>query len=252
VHELIADLPYDDRPRERLSLHGADTLSDAELLAILLGSGMRGKNAIQLGRELLSSGGKTALARRDAKQLAAFRGMGPAKAARIVAAFELARRYASRQEELPPPFDTDALGRSLMLQLADIGQERVGGVFLDSRQRVLRQRVLFIGSITHALVSTREIIRCALEDHCVGIVLYHNHPSGDPTPSREDLTFTAKLEDSLRLCDLELVDHLIVGGSRYLSMRDRGMLRALSGGDSRFFSPPPVPDEPRRSDHTHR
>src|SRR5258706_15216369 len=105
VHELIADLPYDDRPRERLSLHGADTLSDAELLAILLGSGMRGKNAIQLGRELLSSGGKTALARRDAKQLAAFRGMVPANPAQVEAAFELDRRYTTRLEELPPPFD---------------------------------------------------------------------------------------------------------------------------------------------------
>ncbi len=225
MNELIADLPYDDRPRERLSMHGADTLSDAELLAILLGSGTQGKNAIQLGRELLSRGGKTALAKRDAKQLAAYRGMGPAKAARVVAAFELARRYASRQEdELPAPFDSDALGRSLMLRLSDIRQERVGGVFLDTRQRILRQRDLFVGSINHALVSTREIIRCALEDHCVGIVLYHNHPSGDPSPSKDDLTFTAKLRDSLRLCDLELVDHLIVGGNRYLSMRDRGML----------------------------
>jgi DNA repair protein RadC len=224
VHELVSDLPYDERPRERLSMHGADTLSDAELLAILLGSGMRGKNAIHLGRELLSDGGRAALARRDAKQLAAFRGMGPAKAARIVAAFELARRYATRQEEVLPPFDSDALGRSLMLRLSDVRQERVGGVFLDSRQRVLRQRDLFVGSINHALVSTREIIRCALEDHCNGIVIYHNHPSGDPSPSQDDVNFTTKLRDSLRLCDLELVDHLIVGSRRYFSMRERGML----------------------------
>jgi DNA repair protein RadC len=224
VNELIADLPYDDRPRERLSMHGADMLSDAELLAILLGSGARGKNALQLGRELLAGGGRTALAKRDVKQLATVRGMGPAKAARIVAAFELARRYASRQDDLPAPFDSDALGRSLMLRLSDVRQERVGGVFLDSRRRVLRQRTLFVGSVNHALVSTREVVRCALEDHCVGVVLYHNHPSGDPTPSGEDVGFTAKLRDSLRLCDLELVDHLIVGGNRYLSMRDRGML----------------------------
>lgn len=223
MRELISDLPYDDRPRERLSLHGADKLSDAELLAILLGSGMRGKNAIHLARELLSNGGRAALAQRNVKQLAAFRGMGPAKAARIAAAFELARRYATRQDQLPPPFDSDGLGRSLMLRLSDVRQERVGGVFLDARRRVLRQRDLFVGSINHAFVSTREIIRCALEDHCVGIVLYHNHPSGDPSPSADDMTFTTKLRDSLRLCDLELVDHLIVGGSRYLSMRDRGM-----------------------------
>lgn len=225
MYEVIADLPYDDRPRERLFKHGAVTLSDAELTAILLGSGTTGKNAIALGRELLL-GGRNELARRDAKQLIAARGVGPAKAARLLAAFELARRLAEQheQDEEKPLFDTDALGRSLMLRFAPYQQERVGGVFLDGRNRVLHQGVIFAGTIDHALVSTREIIRLALNENAVGIVLYHNHPSGDPTPSANDVLFTSKLRDSLQLCDLSLIDHVVVSTTRYVSMRDRGFL----------------------------
>jgi DNA repair protein RadC len=225
MYEVIADLPYDDRPRERLFKHGAVTLSDAELTAILLGSGTTGKNAIALGRELLLAG-RNELARRDAKQLIAARGVGPAKAARLLAAFELARRLAEQkeQDEEKPLFDTDALGRSLMLRFAPYQQERVGGVFLDGRNRVLHQRVIFAGTIDHALVSTREIIRLALNENAVGIVLYHNHPSGDPTPSANDVLFTTRLRDSLQLCDLSLIDHVIVSTTRYISMRDRGFL----------------------------
>jgi DNA repair protein RadC len=155
--------------------------------------------------------------------------MGPAKAARLMAAFELARRFAEQQNgenEKPKPlaYDADALGRSLMVRFAPNMQERVGGVFLDSRHRILHQRVIFAGTIDHALVSTREIIRLALHENAVGVVLYHNHPSGDPTPSLEDVKFTEKLRDSLKLCDISLVDHMIVSTSRYLSMRDRGLL----------------------------
>jgi DNA repair protein RadC len=225
MYEVIADLPYDDRPRERLFKHGAVTLSDAELTAILLGSGTTGKNAIALGRELLL-GGRNELARRDAKQLIEARGMGPAKAARLLAAFELARRLAEQheQEKEKPLFDTGALGRSLMLRFAPIQQERVGGVFLDGRNRVLHQRVIFAGTIDHALVSPREIIRLALNENAVSIVLYHNHPSGDPSPSANDVLFTTRLRDSLQLCDLTLLDHVIVSTTRYVSMRDRGYL----------------------------
>jgi DNA repair protein RadC len=152
--------------------------------------------------------------------------VGPAKAARLLAAFELARRLAEQheQDEEKPLFDTDALGRSLMIRFAPYQQERVGGVFLDGRNRVLHQGVIFAGTIDHALVSTREIIRLALNENAVGIVLYHNHPSGDPTPSANDVLFTSKLRDSLQLCDLSLIDHVIVSTTRYVSMRDRGFV----------------------------
>lgn len=221
--ELISDLPIDDRPRERLMTHGAETLSDAELLAILLGSGTLGKNAIQLARELLIEG-MPALRRRELSQLSQTRGVGAAKAARIAAAFELSRRLAAHEQEMAPHFDADALGRALIAGYAHHQQERLGVVLLDSRQRIVRQRDVFIGTINQALVSTRDIVRCALETNASAVVLYHNHPSGDPAPSADDLLFTRKMQEALKLVDLELVDHLIIGASRFYSMKQRGQI----------------------------
>lgn len=221
--ELIADLPLDDRPRERLLTHGPETLSDAELLAVLLGAGTRGKNAIQLARELLIDG-MAELRRRELSTLAQTRGVGAAKAARIAAAFELSRRLAAHEPEQAPLFDADALGRALIAGYSHYRQERLGIVLLDSRRRVIRQRDVFIGTINHALVSTRDIVRCALEANAASVVLYHNHPSGDPAPSADDLLFTRKMQEALKLVDLELVDHLIIGTNRFYSMKQRGQV----------------------------
>lgn len=221
--EVIADLPRDDRPRERLLSHGPEVLSDAELMAILLGSGLRGKNAIQLARELLAEG-MSSLRRRDASELAQIAGVGPAKACRIAAAFEVARRLACGQPEDPPPFDADILGRSLVSSYSHHVQERLGAAFLDSRHRIMRQREIYVGTMNHAFVSTRDIIRHALADNAAAVVLYHNHPSGDPSPSAEDLAFTRKTAESLKLTDVELLDHIIIGANRYYSMRQKGLL----------------------------
>ncbi|HET7712071.1 MAG TPA: DNA repair protein RadC [Thermoanaerobaculia bacterium] len=221
--ELIRDLPRDDRPRERLLAHGADTLSDAELLALLLGSGTRGKNAIQLARELLIEG-MPALRRRELVELEHASGIGKAKAARIAAAFELARRLASHDSETSPQFDPEALGRALVAGYAHHRQERLGIVLLDSRRRVIRQRDVFIGTINQALVSTRDIVRCALEANATSVVLYHNHPSGDPAPSADDLLFTRKMIEALKLVDLELVDHMVIGSNRFYSLKQHGQL----------------------------
>lgn len=219
--ELIADLPLDDRPRERLRMHGAATLSDAELVAILLGSGTRGRNAIQLARELVGDGLET-LVRRDLEDLARLCGVGPAKATRIVAAFEIARRFAARPDPERNAYDSEVLGRALVAQCAGLRQEQLGAVFLDSRQRIVCQREIYVGTVAHAVVSTRDIVRQGLEVNAVGVVIYHNHPSGDPSPSGEDILFTRRTADALRLVDLELIDHLIIGASRCESLKQRG------------------------------
>ncbi len=224
--EVIRDLPWDDRPRERMMRHGASTLSNAELIAILLGSGVRGKNAIQLARELLS-GGMKLLDRSDMAGLAKTNGVGPAKATRIVAAFELGRRAVDQEpdeEPTPPPYNATSIGRALIGNYAHYMQEHVGAVFLDSRECVIAQREIFVGTVDHALVSTRDVIRFALADNAVGIVLYHNHPSGNPAPSAHDVEFTTRMRDSLKLLDLKLVDHLIIGKNGYSSMMARGLL----------------------------
>jgi DNA repair protein RadC len=221
--DIIRDLPRDDRPRERLLMHGAATLSDAELVAILLGSGVPGKNAIQLARELLREG-MSGLRNREAKHLEQFAGVGPAKIARIAAAFEIASRLLNGVPDEPPPYDSNILGRTLVGSFARVRQERLGATFLDSRHRILKQREIYVGTINTALVSTRDIISDALLNNATGVVIWHNHPSGSPAPSDEDVTFTTKLQHSLSLCDIELVDHLIVGAHGYYSMHERGLL----------------------------
>jgi DNA repair protein RadC len=221
--DVISDLPRDDRPRERLLMHGPETLSDAELVAILLGSGVPGKNAIQLARELLREG-MSGLRSRDAKHLEQFPGVGPAKIARIAAAFEISRRIVDGVPDEPPAYDAAVLGRTLVGTFARVRQERLGATFLDARQRVLKQREIYIGTIKTALVSTREIITDALMNYATGVVIWHNHPSGSPAPSDDDIAFTKKLKYSLSMCDIDLVDHLIIGAHGYYSMQDRDLL----------------------------
>lgn len=223
MHELIADMPIDERPRERMLMHGAETLSDAELLAVLLGSGVRGKNAIHLARELLREG-FASLVRCDAGQLAKQSGVGAAKATRVVAAFEIARRLASQRTGSPPDFDADIFGRSLIVRCARLSQERLGVLLLDSRLRILRDRELYVGTVDRAIVSVRDVVRLALEANAVGVVLYHNHPSGDPSPSSEDITYTRKTRDTLRQIDIELVDHVIAGAHSFTSMMRKALI----------------------------
>jgi DNA repair protein RadC len=219
----VADLPLDERPRERLMRHGAATLSSAELVAILLGSGMAGKNAVQLGRELLTHG-IAGLASIEPAQLARTKGVGAAKAGRIAAAFELSRRAANGIADEPQSYDPAVVGRSLIHTHAHLPQEHLGAVFLDSRHRIIRQREIFIGTINSALVSTREILKYALDERATAVVLFHNHPSGNPSPSAEDLIFTQRARQSLKLVDIDLVDHLVIGASSYTSMAERGQL----------------------------
>jgi DNA repair protein RadC len=220
--DIISDMPIDDRPRERLLAHGPRTLSDSELLGILLGCGTYGKNAMQLARELLPSG-FTALASREPAQLARYRGMGTAKAARVAAAFEIARRMTAEKPIEHPTFDVDLTGAALVRAMIRQRQERIGAYFLDSRHKILLHREIFVGTISTAAVSTRDILRAALDENAVSVVVHHNHPSGDPTPSGHDLEFTTRLHDALALADIELLDHLITGKHSFYSMKRKGL-----------------------------
>lgn len=221
--DVIRDLPRGDRPRERMLMHGAHTLSDAELLALVLGSGVPGTNAIQLARQLLADG-LNSMRGRELSHLANVKGVGLAKAARIGAVFEISDRLASAQPEDPPDYDATVFGRKLVSGYSHHTQERLGVAFLDSRQRIRGQREIYVGTIETALVSTRDIVRFTLMEAATGIVVYHNHPSGDPAPSDEDLAFTTKLKQSMAMVDIEIVDHLIIGAHRFHSMKQRGQL----------------------------
>src|SRR5687768_6172278 len=154
--QVICDLPRDERPRERMLMHGAETLSDAELVALFVGSGRRGRNAVEISRDLLREG-MSRLARREVAYLTEVPGIGVAKATRIVAAFEFARRIAAGKPDEPPAFDTHILGSTLVRRYGRHVQERLGAVLLDSRHRVLMEKEIFVGTINNALVSTSDI-----------------------------------------------------------------------------------------------
>jgi DNA repair protein RadC len=228
VTDVICDLPIDERPRERMFRHGPELLSDAELVAILLGSGVPGKNAIQLARALLTEG-MTALSRRESSAFLRVHGVGPAKTARVLAAVELSRRIAADRPDELPEYDSHTLGSKLVSGYSRHTQERLGAAFLDSRHGIMFQREIYVGTINNALVATRDIVRYALIENASAVVVYHNHPSGNPQPSAEDMLYTEKLRHSLSLVDLELVDHLIIGSHRFHSMMEKGQMGAARG-----------------------
>ena len=222
--ELIADLPLDERPRERMKLHGASTLSDAELIAILIGSGTRGRSSIQVARALLENG-LSALARRDWPAGKLANGIGPAKACRIAAALEIGRRLSAlRDGDREPIRDPASIARPLIARYSHYMQERLGALFLDSKNRIIREREIYVGTLNATTVSTRDVLRLALEENACGLVAFHNHPSGDPSPSAEDIAFTRKLNEACRLFGIELVDHLIIGENKFVSLRNRGVI----------------------------
>lgn len=221
---LIRDMPLDERPRERLLDHGAGTLSEAELLAVLLGTGRRGGSALTVARELLEGiGGLQRMSGCGFVELRG-QGLGPAKAARILAALELATRMA-RSEALPRPMleRPAAAARYLSLRYSRPDQEVMGALFLDTRQRLLHERELFRGTLDRAAVEPRAILRQGLLVSAAGLLLFHTHPSGDPSPSAEDLAFTRRIDQAAAVVGIRLVDHLVVGRpGRFTSLRERG------------------------------
>lgn len=220
---LIADLPTDERPRERLIRHGPHVLSDPELISILIGTGTRGKSAITLARDILSDG-LHQLARKEWSTVRRH-GIGAAKAARLAAALELGRRLALLTDtELDTVRDPDRLARQLTARYCHHVQERLGAVYLDAKNRPIREREIYVGTLNATTVSTRDIFRHALEDGAASVIIFHNHPSGDPAPSAEDLIFTKKVVEAGKLLGVDVVDHLILGMNRYVSLKDRGAM----------------------------
>jgi len=222
----VRDLPLEERPRERLLRRGAKSLSDSELVAILLRTGRRGASALEAGRELLSScGGLPGLASSDLRAVDQ-RGLGPAKMATLLAAVEIGLRVA--RAELPiraPLSEPDAVARYLSLRYGRPDQEIMGALFLDSRHRLLGESEHFRGTLSRASVEPRPILKEGLLQGAAALLLFHTHPSGDPSPSAEDLAFTRRMSKAGEVIGIRLLDHLILGsGSRWLSLRQRGAL----------------------------
>lgn len=224
ARELIRDLPEDERPRERLLSQGSEALSDAELLAVLLRTGTRGKSAVQLATELLvEADGLPGLLGATFHEVRR-PGLGEAKAATLLAGIELGRRLARaklpEREPLARPGD---VVEYLSLRYPIRGQEILGALFLDSRRRLMGERELYRGTANETVVEPREVLRECLLRSAAGVVLFHTHPSGDPTPSAQDLHFTRRMVEAARAVGVELVDHLILAGAgNWVSMKERG------------------------------
>jgi DNA repair protein RadC len=222
----ITDWPEGERPREKLLERGAAALSHAELLAVFLRTGVRGKSAVDLGRELIgrfgSLGALFAAADRD---LAAVPGVGPAKCAQLRAAFELARRalefQAREAETLGSPH---AVRRYLRYTLAERAHEVFAAVWLDSQHRVLEFQELFAGTLTQTSVYPREVVKHALARNAAAVIFAHNHPSGVAEPSQSDRILTETLKRALELVDVKVLDHFVIGRDAATSFAERGLL----------------------------
>jgi DNA repair protein RadC len=218
----ITDLAVSERPRERLIQLGAGSLNNAELLAILLRVGVPGENAVQ--RLLQAFGGLRGLHQASLDEVTAQRGIGEAKAAAIKAAIELGRRLSLESPDERPTIGSPADAAALVqFEMGALEQEHLRVMILNTRNQVLDIEEIYHGSLNASMVRVGEVFRPAVRRNAASIVVVHNHPSGDPTPSPDDIAVTRAMIEAGRLLDIEVLDHLVIGQGRYISLKEKGL-----------------------------
>ena len=221
---MLRDLPADERPRERLQKQGAVLLSNAELLAILLRTGKRGESAIRLAESILNdAGGVGRLSTLSVGQLVKSYRLGTVQAITLAAALELSARIESEKLSKEKFSEPETVKRYLQVRYAGRPQETTGVLLLDARHRLIKDRECYRGTLDRALVEPREILKSALLEDACAFILYHNHPSGDASPSAEDIEFTRRLKSAADLLSVRFLDHLIVGREGSVSLREAGV-----------------------------
>jgi DNA repair protein RadC len=222
----VKALAPQDRPREKLARAGVGSLGNNELVSLLLGSGVRERNALAVAQDVLDlAGGVRGLARISADELRRVSGIGASRAARLLAAVELGRRAVTSDAGDRPRLSTPgAVGRYLLPIHGGHREERFGVVMLDSKSRVIRSEVLSVGSLDASIAHPREVFRAATIASASSIALFHNHPSGDPLPSPDDVLLTRRLVGAGQVMGIDVVDHIILGEGRWFSFRDAGLL----------------------------
>ena len=224
-HATIKNLPEEERPRERLARHGASVLSNAELLAILLRTGTKEESAISLAhRILVQEQGLRYLADSNVEQLSSINGIGKAKAAQIKAAIELGKRLAAFEPGADKPLKCpqDVAGL-LMEEMRYLKKEHMKLVLLNVKCNLISVEEISVGSLNASIVHPREVFNPAIRKSSASIIMVHNHPSGDPSPSSEDISITARIAEAGKLIGIELVDHIIIGDGKYISMKEKGL-----------------------------
>lgn len=225
-HVTVKEMPRDQRPRERLICFGPSVLSNAEILAILLGTGTEKETSIELAQRILSSrGGVAFLAEATVEELISIRGVGPAKTAQIKAAIELGRRLASttrwERPVIKSPIDVFHL---LGEEMRYLDREHFNVILLNTKNYVLGVEKISVGSLNASLVHPRELFKKAILKSAAGIILVHNHPSGDPQPSEEDKQVTQRMAEAGEIIGIEILDHIVIGDGRFASLRERGLM----------------------------
>ena len=223
TYVTVKEMPEKERPRERLARVGPQSLSTSELLAIILRTGVGGENVLTMASRVLGTfGGLAGLARASFAQLTEVRGLGPAKTSQLMAAFELGRRLMAEAPEERYQIRSPSDASHILLPL--IGhkeQEHFVVLYLDTRNRVNDQEILYKGSLNTSLVRTAEVFRGAVRRNSAAVIVAHNHPSGDPHPSPEDIALTRRLVKAGKLLEVDVLDHLVIGQNRYVSLRER-------------------------------
>jgi len=224
-YPTIKELPEGERPRERLEHYGAGALSTAELLAIILRVGTKDENVIRLSQRLLTGyGGLAGLAHAPFNELTEFKGLGPAKATQLKAAFELGRRLLVAAPSERPLVKSPADAANLvMMEMAGLEQEHLRTIILDTKNHVLKVHTVYIGSLNTAVVRVGELFREAVRLNSAALIIAHNHPSGDPTPSPEDVQVTRQIVEAGKLLSIDVLDHLVIGQARWVSLKERGL-----------------------------
>ena len=219
----ILDMQKEDRPRERLVKKGPASLSDSELLAIILRTGSRKENVLNLSQRILNQYNFKQLSRINLTQLMKVHGIKESKAAQISACFEIARRLESRTEEIKPKINSpEDVYRLIYPRLREEKKEIFIEICLDTKNQVIKEETISIGSLNANVVHPREVFRTALAESAAHIIVAHNHPSGDPAPSREDIEITRKLVETGSIMGITVLDHVIIGDGRHFSMKEAG------------------------------
>jgi DNA repair protein RadC len=219
----IADMAESERPRERLSKYGTQVLTNAELMAILLRVGVPGENAVELGRRLLDTfGGISGLHRAAFDVVCDEHGMGPAKTAQIKAALELGHRMAEEsQDEIPAVHSPEDAANLVMHRMSALEQEELHVILLDTRNRVMGVDQVYRGSVNSSQVHVGELFKTAIRRNIPAVIVVHNHPSGDPEPSPDDVAVTRAFVEAGKLLDIKVLDHLVIGNGRFVSLKER-------------------------------
>ncbi len=222
----MTDVPVSERPREKLLTRGAETLTDAELLAIFVRTGVPGRSAVEIAHDIIGEfGGLVELLQASKKSFCNTRGLGPAKYAQLSAVLEIAKRYQFNKAERGAFLESpDAVKSLVALEMRNLEHEIFACLFLDNRHRLISYEALFRGTIDSASVYPREVVKAALACNAAAVVFAHNHPSGVAEPSRADIDITTRLSKALNLIDVRVLDHIIVGGNYQVSLAERGEL----------------------------